>query len=529
MHRSVLTRTRGLRSRLLRDAALASCALWAVLPVQALAQNGTSAAETAVPDGQQLPVQTLETATVAPRSQVSPRTPYPEEAAGRGPRMGPNFYMIRHAEDWSFLADPKAKRDDFSSLKYIPIDKDGDAYLAFGGDQRSRYNFSSRPSLNNPKDRHEFMARTAVSADLHVGDFRVFANLQSAQIFGENENPHIGIQRNDLIVQELFAEYGFGIPGGRARLMVGRQEFFDGPRFIISPRENPNIRVSMNGVRLSADWSRFRFTAVHFTPTEQGNGAFDDDSDNGEALTGINTSFVLADKPIGGHKASIYFDPFFFHFEDDDRTLARLSGRDRRETYGARLWGRIGKASFDWVAMKQDGRFGRRPVDAWALSANQSVAIGASPTAPRLGFHADYASGGGNYATNGKVGSFNFLYNATIIFSDDNYLGAINLMGVAPTVSVPISKKVTVGAEAGFYWRPNEAEAVYRGNAQPYAGTQNVDGKQVASILRANLAWSITPHLSLVNQFNYVNAGEVLRAAGYRDNVFTSTILNFRF
>jgi hypothetical protein len=499
-------------------------------PGQAAAQNATSGVgERAVPDGQQLPVEALETATIPPPGPAPARTPYPAEAAGRGPRLGPTFYMIRHAEDWSFLAHPKAKRDGFSSLKYIPIDEDGDTYLTFGGDQRSRYNFSWRPGLNNPEDRHEFMARTALSADLHVRDFRVFANLQSAQIFGENENVHSGIQRNDLIVQELFAEYGFGLAGGRARLMVGRQEFFDGPRFIISPRENPNIRVSMNGVRLSADWSKFRFTAVHFTPTEQGVGAFDDDSDNGEALTGINTSFVLTDKSIRGHKASIYFDPFFFHFEDDDRTLARLSGHDRRETYGARLWGRIGKASFDWVAMKQDGRFGTRPVDAWALSANQSVAVGARAMAPRVGFHADYASGGGNYASNGKVGSFNFLYNATVIFSDDNYLGAINLMGVAPTVSVPVSEQVTLGAEVGFYWRPNEAEAVFRGNSQPYVGTQNVNGKQVASIFRANLAWSITPHLSLVNQLNYVDVGDVLRAAGYRDNIFTSTILNFRF
>jgi hypothetical protein len=56
-----------------------------------------------------------------------------------------------------------------------------------------------------------------------------------------------------------------------------------------------------------------------------------------------------------------------------------------------------------------------------------------------------------------------------------------------------------------------------------------VNGKQVASIFRANLGWSITPHLSLVNQLNYVDAGNVLRAAGYRDNIFTSTILSFRF
>ncbi|MFC3580843.1 alginate export family protein [Sphingomonas hylomeconis] len=498
-----------------------------------LAASGTASAQdapaTVTTQNAPLPIDALPAETKAVPSGTTPASPYPSEAAGRGPKIGPLFYLIRHAEDWRFLASPKAKRDRFSALKYIPLSEDGDTFLTLSGDQRSRFNFSSRPGLNDATDRHEFMLRTAVGADLHIGPaLRLYGQIQSAQIFGRNESPHIAIQQNDLIVQELFAEVQVPVADGKARIMLGRQEFFDGPRFIISPRENPNIRVSMNGARVSMDWDRFRFTAVHFTPTEQGIGTFDDGTANGERLTGINASAVVTDQPIGGLKSTVFFDPFFFHFEGSARTLARLSGSERRETYGARLWGHVGRVDFDWTGMKQDGRFGTRRVNAWAASSNQSIALSSGPRAARIGFHADYASGGGNYDTSGTVNSFNFLYNATIMFSDDNYVGAINLMGIAPTASVQATKKLRLGAEAGFYWRPNERDAVYRGNSQPYVGTQSVDGKQVATIYRGNAAWAIDPHVTIVGQVNYVEAGHVLRSAGYRDNLFFSTIMNFK-
>lgn len=157
------------------------------------------------------------------------------------------------------------------------------------------------------------------------------------------------------------------------------------------------------------------------------------------------------------------------------------------------------------------------------------MALGTGKQAPRLGFHADYASGGGSYAADGKVGAFNILYNATIIFSDDNYIGASNVMGVAPTLSVPLSRKVKVATEAGFYWRPNENDAAYRGNAVVYAGTQNVQGRHLANIARARIDWSPDPHVVLSGIANYVDAGKVLTRAGYGDNLFLQTRLTLRF
>lgn len=503
----------------LRDRGLAGCVtIGLLMPGCAFA----AADNDAQPDSAQ-------TVAPAPQPATTLKSPYQTEADGQGPRTGPNYMMLRGGEDWRFLRNPKAKRGWASPLKFMPLAGDGNVSLTLNGDQRSSVSLSTRPLLSDTTDRIEVLSRTTIGADLRIGPaFRVYGELASGQIFGKNENRHIPIQKNDLIVQQLFAELRAPVGSGVARVTVGRQEFFDGPRFIVSPRENPNIRVSMNGARLSMDWRRFRFTAFHFEPTEQGTGLLDDRIGNGETLSGVYSSFLA----LGGSprsKSAVYVDPFYYHFEDDDRTLGRLSGKDRRETYGARVWGHLGPVAFDWTALKQDGRFGARPVDAWGVSTNQSIALGKGGAAPRLGFHADYASGGGTFDTAGKVGAFNFLYNATIIYSDDNYLGAINMMGIAPTLSVPVTKKLQLIGETGFYCRPDQSDAVYRGNSQAYAGTQNVAGRHVANIARLRANWTLNPHVSLSGIANYVDAGKVLTRAGYGDNLFVQTMMTLRF
>lgn len=504
----------------------------AFVPATAFAAEGADEAADAPAQPQQTP-QAPEATTAtkakapAPRPHDSLASPYPAEADGLGPRVGPNYRLLRGAEDWRSGVNPK---DWSAPLKAIPLDSDGDVNLSLSGDQRISVSHSNRPMLNNPDDRVEWLSRTTLAADLRIGPaVRVYGELASGHIFGKNETRHVPVWENDLIVQQLFAEIRAPIASGVARVTLGRQEFFDGPRFIISPRENPNVRVSMNGARLSMDWSRFRFTAFHFVPTEQGTGILDDPIGNGETLSGGIASFVLAKSAGTAGDKAIYLDPFYYHYTEEQRASGLLSGPDRRETWGARLWGHWGPVDFDWSAAKQGGEFAGRTVSAWGAATNQSIALGSGKQAPRLGFHADYASGGGSYESSGKVGTFNFLYNATIIYSDDNYIGASNMMGVAPTIQIPLAKNLKFTGETGFYWRPDERDAVYRGNAVVYAGTQNVEGSHVANIARAQLNWVPDPHVVVTGIINYVDAGKVLTRAGYDDNLFLQTRLTLRF
>lgn len=466
----------------------------------------------------------------APRNAGAPPGPYPAAAQGWGPKTGPNFYMIRPTEDWSYLADPAAKDVPLRGLKYIPLGLGDDSYVTFNGYERARFNFSSRPNMSDSENRYEFQSRTMVGADFHFNkNLRVYSELTSAHIFGKNETPHVPVQENDLYLQQLFAELRFPVGEGKAGLMIGRQTFFDGPRLIISPRENPNVQRSLNGVRLWTQWDKFRFTAFALKDTDESKGILGDAVDEGETITGFNSSFVLNQGQIAGQKSQIFLDPFFIHYTDDSRKQGGVTGQDRRENYGARLWGNIGRMDFDWTVIKQDGEFNGRKVDAYAISGAQSIGLGAGRKAPRIGFHAEMASGGGSYSNTGTIEAFNPIYTANIIYTDTNTITGVNLMGVAPTISFPVADKLAFTGEAAFYWRMDEGDAVYRTNLVPYAGTQLVDGKHVLNIYRGRLRWTLNPNVSVVQEVNYNAAAKVLTRAGYKDEIYTSTALHLRF
>src|ERR1022692_305864 len=53
----------------------------------------------------------------------------------------PAFTALTYDEDYSYLKDPAARTNLFDPLKYIPLDKQGDTYLTFGGQVRDRYEY----------------------------------------------------------------------------------------------------------------------------------------------------------------------------------------------------------------------------------------------------------------------------------------------------------------------------------------------------------------------------------------------------
>src|SRR5271166_5497274 len=53
----------------------------------------------------------------------------------------PAFTTLTYDEDYSYLKDPTARTNLLDSLKYIPLDKQGNAYLTFGGQLRDRYEY----------------------------------------------------------------------------------------------------------------------------------------------------------------------------------------------------------------------------------------------------------------------------------------------------------------------------------------------------------------------------------------------------
>ena len=452
---------------------------------------------------------------------------YPVNAQGDGATVK-GYNLSRWAEDWRAYRDP-AKRDDIlDRLKYLPLDDKGDIYLTLSGEMRVRTNLTGNPQLVDSPAQRQDILRLVGGADLHVGEhLRFYGEIAHGALSGINLGTPSGSLRNNFVYQQYFAEAKASVGEVELGMRLGRQEFTDGPNLLISQRDNNTIRFVLNGTRGWVRTAKMRATLFDFETTDLGNGGLGDDvPDRNRRFTGISAGFVLPPEWLGG--SSLYLDPIFWRRRNLVGSWGGVVSPAVRYYAGARLWGEAGPVSVDWTLVHQFGEFNGRPIRAWQVFAAQTVRIGNAKNAPRIGFHADYGSGGGAY-TGATLRNAYAPYGNNVYFSYGLFLTATNLLAIAPTISFTPVKDVRVSAEYQLAWRADEKDAVYRANYAPYPGTQNVAGKAVARLARAQLIYAISPRLTFTARAEYLEAQRVLRQAGYTNSAFGSAWLSFRF
>lgn len=439
--------------------------------------------------------------TTAPCTEVpSPADPYPLNAAGWGPEVGNGLLASRWAEDWTGMRSVgKAP-----VLKGIAL---GDAAsLTFSAETRLRYDFYDNGQLARDRDYEQGLFRGIVGADLRLHPaLRVYSEIGTGQVSSRRDEAGANF-KNDASLQQLFGEakayFGENLTG----VLFGRQEFSDGPRQLISLSDGPNIHRTWNGMRFYSHWPSFRVGAFNFRATRQDRGAFDETINRGERLYGANASLVIS--PTG--VPNIYLDPFWFHTENDAFRSGSQTGGDRRNTFGARLWGRRHGLRFDWTLERQVGTFRERRSDAWGLFTVQSIALSERGWKARLTARVDIASGGGTYQ-GGTLRAFNQLYASSNYLGEGQFLSLSNLVMIAPGFSISPAPRTNLAIEYGFARRLKETDAAYAGGMRPYAGTQNVPGRDVGNLLRAMGSWAASKHLTLFLNYEHFSAGEVLK------------------
>jgi len=452
---------------------------------------------------------------------------YPAAAQGDGATVK-GYNLSRWAEDWRVYRDPAKRDDPLDRLKYLPLDTDGDIYLTLSGEARLRMNLTSNPQLIEAPEQRQDIVRLVGGADLHIGEhLRFYGEIAHGRLSGKNVGTPSGSLRNDFVHQQYFAEADGRVGAVDLGVRYGRQEFTDGPNLLISQRDNNTIRFVLNGVRAWARTATMRVTLFDFDTTDLGNGGLGDDvPDQNRRFSGVSAGFVVPDRWLGGSK--LYFDPFLWRRRNRVGTWGGIVSPAVRYYAGARLWGDVGPVAIDWTLVHQYGHFGTRRIAAWQAFAAQTFRVGADKSAPRIGLHADYGSGGGGY-TRGTLRNAYAPYGNNIYFSYGLFLTATNLIAVAPNVSFQPVEGMRASFEYQFAWRDDSRDAVYRANYTPYVGTERVAGKAVAQLARAQIVYSVTPRLSLTTRAKYLRAQEVLTRAGYRDSAFLATWVSFRF
>ncbi|HEX7871360.1 MAG TPA: alginate export family protein [Sphingobium sp.] len=454
-------------------------------------------------------------------------TAYPAAAAGDGATTN-GYNLSRWAEDWRAMRDPAKRDDPLDRLKYLPLDPDGDIYLTLSGEARLRVNMTSNPGLRELPHQRQDISRLVAGADLHVGPhLRFFGEVAHGGIGGRELGVPAATLRNEFVLQQYFAEANAEVAGIQVGARYGRQEFTDGSNLLLSQRDNNTIRYTLNGIRVWARGSRLRVDLFDLKPTAYGDlGADDDVNDPARRFSGVTVGVVLPSRWLGGSK--LYLDPFFWRRRNDTGAWGGRVGPALRLYGGARLWGDVGRLTIDWTLNHQWGHYFDQPIDAWQALFAQTYRLGRSSTAPRIGFHADYASGGGGYG-DGKLRNAYAPFGNNIYYSYALFLTPSNLLAVAPNFSFTPVKNVRFTAEYQLAWRDNAQDAVYRANGQPFAGTQNVADRKIADVSRLQLVWAISPRLSFTGRYEHLSAGPSLTQAGYRNSDFLAGWVSFRF
>lgn len=449
---------------------------------------------------------------------------YPAAAVGQGATVN-GYNPVRWAEDWQRMRDPGQRRDFIDRLKYLPLGRP-DVYLTLSGELRGRINHTEHAQLRGGEQRQDIY-RVFVGSDLHLGPhLRLYAELGRGVIEGRNIGTPSGSLRNDLFLQQRFADWTDHFGNVEVGVRYGRQVFIDGPNLLVAARDNNTLHFTVNGLRTWINGERLRADLFDFDFNRLGNGGIDDDhSDRDRRFSGITGGIVL---PRTWLDSKLQLDPFLWRQRQRNATWGELSAREERYYGGLRLWGEIGTATLDWTVNHQWGDHDGRRLEAWQALFAQNWRLGEGRGAPRLGFHADYASGGGAYGGR-TLRNASAPYGNNIYYAYGLFLTPTNLAAIAPNLVLSPLASVRVTLEYQWTWRVDRDDAVYRANGTAYAGTAGAGGSHTADVARLQVVWTVTPRLSLTTRLEHLEAGSALERGGYRSSNFAAVFASYRF
>jgi hypothetical protein len=465
-------------------------------------------------------------------TKESPATPsvvgYPAIGNGEGTVSG-KYNVSRWAEDWRSMRDPAKRDDPLDRLKYLPLTQDGDVYLTLSGEFRYRVQATTNPDLRDREAQRQERTRIFAGADLHLGDHvRFYGELAHAGLSGVNLGAPGANLRNTLTLQQGFGEVKGQIGGAEVGVRGGRQEFSDGPNLLMAVRDDPTLHFVLDGVRGYVRGKRARADVFDFNFVNYGReGLSDDRTDGARRFSGVTFGYVVPNDFLGTSK--LFFDPFVWRLRNRAASWGRQTAREERMFYGLHLYGDVDRATLDWTVNYQGGDFGDRKISAWQVFLAQTWRVAKSASAPRVGVHVDYASGGGAASGQGTLRTPSGLYGNNIYYSYQLFLTPTNLLAISPNVTVQPVKNLRVTAEYTMAWRPNEDEAVYRASGAAFAGTQNVAGKHIADLIRAQAVWAVTPRISLTGRYEHMMVKDALSNAGYKNSDFLAGWVSLRF
>jgi hypothetical protein len=442
-------------------------------------------------------------------------------AIGQAHAEPPAASPFRWDDDVSAYADPAARASPSAQLKYIPLPLGTDAYLSFGGDLRERVETSDVSLLGLKSSRSDVydLHRLLVHADAHLNDtVRIFVQLGDETEAGRKPGPApTDIDRLDLA--QAFTDVSHRFGDGKAVLRVGRAEMSFDDGALIGLRDGPNVRQVWDGLRLTWSQGSWRWDAFSVRPVAIASGVFDDHGLPGQELEGVHLTVTPPDAPA--------IDAFWYHNLNPQVALFGAAGRERTDTFGARLRGRAGAFDGSVGLIGQTGEAeGGRAARAFAAHADAGWRFAGAPWSPHLTWRADVLSGGAPQP--GRVETFNALYPNVAYSTEATIEAPANLIQTGLVAQATPAPRVTLQYTVEGLWRYSARDAFYAAPLFPLVRPTASNDRFSGVEQQASAEWRVNRIVTLKAAFVHFGAGEFIRRGGGRDENFGLTSISLR-
>jgi hypothetical protein len=429
----------------------------------------------------------------------------------------PPFHFVRYNDDFSYLAN-KPNPNWWERFKYIPLASTpfGPAYLSLGGELRERYETYQHINYGLGKVQAAsgyLLERFNFNADLHFNDYlRAFAQLGDDRIFGNRgATSTTDTNRWDMFQQFVEARLPNSPFGDLPSVIYGREELDFGYQRLIAVREGPNIRRDFDGLRVTDHIGEATVDILSVQPTVNTLYAMNDSTNRNQHLGGVYVTTPVA----GPLKADLYV----LDYENNSIKMRNLSGSEKVDTFGARLFGRAGGYDWNFEGSWQTGSFRTYNVQAYLLAAVAGYTFEDIKWKPRIGFSANDASGD-NASNKTTIGTFNAMYPRLPYFAETSILVPANIRDVRPLFSFTPVERVNVVLGYDMLWRTSTTDGLYGSGFTLLTNTNKVGGLRVGSEYSIDVRWQVNEFLQLGAILAEFQSGSAITNAGGKDMTF---------
>jgi len=434
-------------------------------------------------------------------------TMFPAQSTCAGP--APTFPPMTYDEDDGYFSSPDCRTKLLDRLKFIPLRGDNESYyLSFGAFIRERGEYSSNPNWGSgPPGNAYLMQRYFLHTYLHLGErFRFFGELASSLETGRNGGPRPGLDEEQLYVHQGFFDLGLWRSGKHdLTLRAGRQEVAFGSGSLVSTRDGRNIRLSLDGLRLTWLSGVWTIDAFALRPVLDNAGKFDNPPNHTAGFWGVYVVRPFRVLPQGN------VDLYYIGLDNKSVLYdGKGIGREQRETIGTRLWGTIPRWDYNNESIFQWGWFGVDNIRAWGVSTDTRYRIDSAPLRPRFGLRAAAFSGDQNPSSR-TLGTFDSMHEEGPYYSYAEVFARRNLIASQQSAELNLTDTVSLTFNPAFYWRESTSDGLYSaGNAVLVSG-QKSSASYIASQASVQLRWQVNRNLSWFSEYAHFFPGDFLK------------------